>query len=50
MYKVNLVSRKIMDANETQSSLDVSALANGVYQVQIRTKDEVITRKIVVVR
>ena len=45
-----LVSRKIMDADETQSSLDVSALANGVYQVQIRTRDEVVTRKIVVVR
>ena len=45
-----LVSRKVMQSDETQSSLDVSALANGVYQVQIRTKDEVLTRRIVVVR
>jgi PKD repeat protein len=45
-----LVLRKTMELHETQTSLDVSSLANGVYQVQIRAREELITRKIVVVR
>ena len=36
--------------NEKQISLNVSALASGVYQMQIRTRAETLTRKIVVVR
>jgi hypothetical protein len=46
-----LVSRQTIDPNnEKESSLNVSALASGVYQVQIRTRDEILKRKIVVVR
>ena len=47
----DLVFRQTIEPNnEEESFLNVSALASGVYQVQIRTRDEVLTRKIVVVR
>ena len=45
-----LVLTQTIEANLTQTSLDVTGLTGGVYLMQMRTRDEMLTRKIVVVR
>jgi subtilisin family serine protease len=45
-----LVLTQTIEANQTQSSLDVTGLTGGVFLLQIRNRDERVSRKIVVVR
>ena len=46
----DLVYHQSVDPMTQETALDLAGLANGIYQVQIVTRDETLTKKIVIVR